>query len=513
MKNLNKILSLLLAIVIVFSFSACSKGGSKAVTENDTKVWYFNDEDTDVEALFRGAKDNINSKEIFSSLNIKENMLYGVYTVNDTEKDIKKLSKELKFKDAEFDNGTFNISSIPISIYFGADYLPDNENKFKEITDREVAALQFIVDGDIGTVPCAYEVNENIIKFTSLKDTSTTEGNFSYKLDKTVFEYKFSLIGPYLTITDGIDALKLTAFSFTDNNQSDTTMMTGYSTEKTPLIGELDYFSSQQDSVISYAVMRDGSYYKTSAFKLTDDGKCTVYLSYLDDDGNEQTEVKQYAYIAQCSGLPFLNSFSIILLDGEKEYYYTDSITNREARIMKSEGVDVDSIDEDTLKEIAEKKSDLYDDLYNEFVANGISVQINRSTGEIAMNSTVLFGGDSAELTKDGKEFLNKFVKAYTSIIYNEKYDGFISKTMVEGHIAPVSGTTYEGGMPLSEKRAENVKNYCLSKETGVDTTKLAKTMETIGHSQSKPVYGSDGNIDFDASRRVSFRFIINLDK
>lgn len=68
------------------------------------------------------------------------------------------------------------------------------------------------------------------------------------------------------------------------------------------------------------------------------------------------------------------------------------------------------------------------------------------------MDSTVLFGGDSADLTNEGKEFLNKFVKAYTSIIYNEKYDGFISKTMVEGHIAPVSGTTYEGGIPLSEK-------------------------------------------------------------
>lgn len=391
--------------------------------------------------------------------------------------------------------------------------MPDNEYKFKDVTDREVAALQFIVDDEVGTVPCVYEVNGNKIKFTSLSDTSTSDEEFSYELDKTVFEYNFSLCGPYLTITDGTDTLKLTAFSFTDNNQSDSTMIAGYSTEKTPLIGELDYFSSQQNSIINYAVMRDGSYYKTSAFKLTDDGKCTVYLSYLDADGNEQTEVKQYAYIAQCSGLPFLNSFSVILLDGEKEYYYTDSITNREARIMKSEGVDVDSIDEDTLKEIAEKKSDLYDDLYNEFEENGISVQINRSTGEIAMDSTVLFGGDSAELTNDGKDFLNKFVKAYTSIIYNEKYDGFISKTMVEGHIAPVSGTTYEGGLPLSEKRAENVKNYCLSDSVGVDTTKLAATMETIGYSQSKPVYDSDGNVDFDASRRVSFRFIVNLDK
>lgn len=163
------------------------------------------------------------------------------------------------------------------------------------------------------------------------------------------------------------------------------------------------------------------------------------------------------------------------------------------------------------IEAIAQKQEDLFNDLTAEFKALGINVNVNRDTGEIDMDSTVLFGGDSADLTNDGKEFLNKFVKAYTSIIYNEKYDGFISKTMVEGHIAPVSGTTYKSGMPLSEKRAENVMNYCLSSETGADTSKLADTMETIGYSQSKPVYDSDGNVDVAASRRVSFRFIINI--
>ena len=179
---------------------------------------------------------------------------------------------------------------------------------------------------------------------------------------------------------------------------------------------------------------------------------------------------------------------------------------------MEADGVDADSLDDNKLQEIAEKKADLYDDLKTEFEANGITVNINRSTGEIAMNSTVLFGGDSAELTAEGKAFLNKFIKAYTSIIYDEKYGGFILKTMVEGHIAPVSGTTYEGGMPLSEKRAKNVMDYCMSSETGVDTSKLASTMETVGYSQSKPVYDADGNVDIAASRRVSFRFVVNTD-
>ena len=124
----------------------------------------------------------------------------------------------------------------------------------------------------------------------------------------------------------------------------------------------------------------------------------------------------------------------------------------------------------------------------------------------------MLFGGDSAAITDDGKTLLNKFLAAYTSIIYNEKYEGFISMTRIEGHTAPVAGDTYEDGLPLSQERAANVKDYCLSSDTGVDTSRLASSLEAVGLSNSKPVYNADGEIDMEACRRVSFRFIVNLD-
>lgn len=509
---MKKFLSILMAIVIVFSLAACNKDGTQSKKDGDTKVWYFNDNETDVTDLFNNPENSVNPKEIFSSLEITEEMLYGVYTVNNTEKDIKKLNKELSVKEVTFDNGTFTVSSVPIGIYFGSEYLPDNEYKFREVKDIPVAAVQFIADGKSGFSPFTYEVNGNKIKFTSLTDT-TENGKFSYKIDENViFEYDFSLVGPTLTITDGNDSIDLTAYSFTDNNKGKTGVR-GYSLENSPLIDNVDCFYSQQDTLLNYAIKRDGSYYKNIALKFSDDGICAVYLEDEDKEGNPSTTVQEFAYIVQCSGLPYLNSFDVIFFDGKKTYFYNDSDYDREKRILKSEGVDTDSIDEETLKKIADKKKDLFDDLYEEFKNEGITVQINRSTGEIAMDSTVLFGGDSAKLTKDGKAFLNKFVKAYTSIIYNEKYDGFISKTMVEGHIAPVSGATYKSGMSLSKKRAKNVMDYCLSKDIGVDTAKLASTMETVGYSQSKPVYDKNGNVDLAASRRVSFRFIVNTDK
>ena len=169
-------------------------------------------------------------------------------------------------------------------------------------------------------------------------------------------------------------------------------------------------------------------------------------------------------------------------------------------------------LEEEKVEEIVEKKDNLLNDLIEAFKDAGIKVNVDETTGELALDSSVLFGGDSAVLTAEGKTFLNKFVDVYTSIVFSDKYAGFVSKTMIEGHTAPVSGSTYESGLPLSEQRANNVKNYCVSSETGVDTSKLAANLEATGLSNSKPVYDNSGKVDMAASRRVSFRFIINLE-
>lgn len=164
------------------------------------------------------------------------------------------------------------------------------------------------------------------------------------------------------------------------------------------------------------------------------------------------------------------------------------------------------------LESVINKKNALFDDLAAAFTDEGISVTVNKETGEIALDSSVLFGGDSAELTNDGKAFLNEFIKVYTAVAFSDEYEGFISKTMVEGHVAPVEGSTYANGLQLSEERALNVKNYCLSVDTGVDVSKIGKTLENVGYSNAQPVYDANGEVDLAASRRVSFRFIVNVD-
>ena len=522
-KHLFRILSFVFAFSLIFSLCSCGKedNSNKGKTDNGKVVWYLGGNnafagDVDVEELFAGREDTVDPAKIYASLELTEEMLHGVYSLNNKDKDIKAVRKEIPFEQVVFHNVTANITVLPVAVYFGTDYISSSETgygygEYQSITDREVAVLEFAAEDQIGQAPCVYEVDGNQITFTAIKQTSKENEPFAYELTDAVFTYDLKLSGPYVTLSKGDHALKLKAYCLTENTD-DALSMHGYSLPNSPLIGDLDFFASAK--AWNYAVKRDGSYVDLSAYKIDDAGRFTVYLAERDMVSGEKSEVvEQYAYIIQSKAGSFGAPFSVILLDGEKIYHYTDDITQREARSLTEQGADVNALTEEKIKEIAEKKSDLFDDLYKEFEAQGINVSINRISGEIAMDASVLFGGDSAEITADGKELLNKFLAAYTSIVFNEKYDGFISKTMVEGHTAPLAGSTYESGLPLSQERAKNVKEYCLSSDTNVDTTKLASALEDVGLSNRKPVYNSDGEIDVAACRRVSFRFVVNVEK
>ena len=525
-KKFIRICSLVLSLALVFTLASCGgkdKDGDKGNTGNDAntssaEAWYLGGgsmKKFDAEEFFKDKEDTVDPAKIYAAVGLTEELIHGVYTVNDLEKDVKKYRKDGAFEDVTFHNGTFSISAVPVAVSFGAEYVDCSVNKYKygefsAMTEYEVAVLQFATADDIGMVVCTYELEGDSVVFKQIVSTSNVDEPLTYEFTGVEFKYGFKLAGPNITLTKGENSITLTAFSLTDNTD-DSLWVTGYSTFNSPLIDELDYFSHQADSSINYAVRRDGSYYDISGLKLDGEGRATIYLCEESVDGETTEYCEQFAYLVQSDGSAFLTNFSIVFFDEEKTYTYTDDIAQREARILKDMGADISGLTDEEIKEIAEKKADLFDDLYNEFEAQGISVTIDRSTGEIAMDASVLFGGDSAVVTDAGKELLDKFLGAYTSIISKEKYTGFISKTVVEGHTAPVQGSTYEGDLPLSEERAKNVIAYCVSTDALAENTALAESFEAVGLSLSKPVYGADGEIDMDACRRVSFRFLVNI--
>ncbi|MBQ9551583.1 MAG: OmpA family protein [Clostridia bacterium] len=162
-------------------------------------------------------------------------------------------------------------------------------------------------------------------------------------------------------------------------------------------------------------------------------------------------------------------------------------------------------ISDNQLLKIYETKEAMFTELETALKSAGLSATIDRDNGEIMFDAAVVFSGDSADVSDSGKQLLDAFIKAYGSVLTNDKYKGFIEKTVVEGHTAPLATSTYESGLPLSQSRADNVKKYCQT----IDAT-LAQSFEAKGYSNSMPIYNLDGTINQDASRRVTFKCVIN---
>lgn len=160
---------------------------------------------------------------------------------------------------------------------------------------------------------------------------------------------------------------------------------------------------------------------------------------------------------------------------------------------------------------IAETRANLLADLSHAFKSADLPIVINEERGEIMLDSSVLFESDKAELSAEDKLFLQKFLTVYTTIVYNPKYEGFLSQVLVEGHTD--SDGDYDYNLALSQNRADNVRAFCLSKESGVEAyaAELESSLEAIGYSYDRLIYDANGNEDKDASRRVSFRFLIAL--
>ena len=73
----------------------------------------------------------------------------------------------------------------------------------------------------------------------------------------------------------------------------------------------------------------------------------------------------------------------------------------------------------------------------------------------------------------------------------------------MEGHADPTG--SYDDNMILSEERANAVLTYCES----LGSAKAA--LNAKGYSSDRPILNEDGSVNNDASRRVAFRFRVNI--
>ena len=519
----KKLIALFLAAVMILSFAACGneesdkKADEKTTTASDNTdnsvldapgYLFKNDESVELQAPDK----TIDVQSIYDNLEYNEKMFMGTYLYEKGQSDevIEDFADTVGLIDypTEYDD---QLSTLPYRFEAGLNTL---SHIISDITEYEWMHMYFATESSWTYITGAYTISGNQLTFTPLTHYEYDEDakKISYSLSDKSLTYDFEFNGLSVTLTkDGKSVtLRSDILSYEDEPE-EYVYIDNFLLANSPAIDDIYELTMRldpsDDSSYIYVSDEDDNTVYEAVAKLNKNGIFTITIPY-----ESGTKIYQYAAF-------YCNDDGIILTDGKNTYYQCDTSYSRDRRALSSfigENVtgQLGSLTEGEIEEIAQKKDELIADLIAKFQDAGIDCTYNEATGEFAVDSSILFGGDSAELSKEGKAFLDKFIKAYIEVIYDDKYAGFISSTVIEGHTAPLSGSTYESGLPLSIERAENVMNYCLNAESLDDTEKALLTLllEAEGCSNSRPIYDANGNIDLEASRRVSFKFIIDLE-
>ena len=160
--------------------------------------------------------------------------------------------------------------------------------------------------------------------------------------------------------------------------------------------------------------------------------------------------------------------------------------------------------------DIVSRQYGLISDLNAAFLEAGLNVYIDPVSGTIPIDSTLLYATDQYAVTDTGKAVLSEVFRVYCSVLSREEYREFVSTVRIIGHTD--TDGSYEYNQKLSERRAEAVRNFCLSDACGVaDVDWLSSRLVAEGHSYDELVYNADGTENKAASRRVEIGFTIAI--
>ena len=154
-------------------------------------------------------------------------------------------------------------------------------------------------------------------------------------------------------------------------------------------------------------------------------------------------------------------------------------------------------------------RSQIIEDLRDNLSDVGQRVTVDRKTGAVTFESSVLFDTGRNEIKEAGKAALNSCIPVYIHTLLSEEYRDYVGEIIVEGH----TDTTgqYLNNLALSQQRALAVATYCLSDEmvglSYTDKETFKSIMTANGRADADPIYNADGTVNMDASRRVVIKF------
>lgn len=162
----------------------------------------------------------------------------------------------------------------------------------------------------------------------------------------------------------------------------------------------------------------------------------------------------------------------------------------------------------DKIENMVGMKSEIISELSTALSASNLSAAVDANSGDIVLDSAVLFKTGSSTIMADGKALLNRFVPIYLEVLLRPEYSDYLGQIVIEGHTDDVG--TWENNMKLSQERAYEVMMYVLSmyREGSAERETLQKLLTATGRSETDLIYYPGTNeVDRESSRRVEFKF------
>ena len=264
-------------------------------------------------------------------------------------------------------------------------------------------------------------------------------------------------------------------------------------------IAQIDFYEIGIPDGDLFVIFTDGSYATNPKCNLTESNHMTVTWEGSDSEYKKGTMAEKAGSV----DFRFINcttsmrvGFALIDESGKVYPYMTEDAYFRNKEL--------EDVKEEKRAEAVSNQNKIINLLQDKLKSAGIQAKIDANTGAVSYDSSVLFAVDVADLSAEGKASMDKFLDAYVPVVLEYANSGTIGTIQVDGHTD--TNGTHDYNQDLSERRAASVAEYMIQKYPDI-----AKYVKTAGYSYDRPIFAEDGRVDMDASRRVEFRFTLNV--
>ncbi len=518
--------------IVVFAMSGKSDNKSASVKKADTKA-----EQTD------SSSDSSSDREDLNYL-----LTGSMYTRNSSlgskvnEEDIKNIKYEDKKwavqKDYSGKTYNLNLSKVPIAFSgvtyrknilssaslkriedkYGATELENYKAVCESVMGKNMAEVRYVDQNQRQYYFYAfYEFDGKKLKLTLL-DSEKMNNNEYVEIGKE--EYKCKREGNEITISKGGSKVTLLPSGLTAETPSP--HWWGYvSNDKEAFEGISSIFYSDRGDgdILASIYFTDGGHAVDPVITLKDNKmtmKWTERWTIYNGSSKKVADNKEYTVdYMMFSNSTFgindqlgISDGGVVIKKDGKTYKYLSSEDEYESQKLSGtvEDTDISDLSDEEKSALVGTQTNIMSEVEKGLADAGINAEVDQTTGQVNLDSSILFALDDATLSEDGKSYLDGFLDVYTSVLMSDTYKNSIAKIKVEGYTD--SSGSADHNQTLSEQRAASVADYCISK-----VPDIASIIEKKGCGSSNLVYDEKGNENADASRRVAFKFALNVNQ